>query len=172
MQSPSTSMQRGSLPKTLCLSTIWLGSSRPPRMLRFAMGIEQLSSLNRPFDSLAARIPIICAPLRLLSQRAAVSPRRKKLLGRHCKRPRGAATPLWPTRFRMKSHSTSWACPITSKARRAFNERRFLNRRRHENQQAVVHGIFALIHDDLSDRWKTTTWTASAHSEKQNGRAL
>ena len=93
MQSPNTSMQRGSLPMTLCLATIWLGSSRPPRMLRFAMVIEQSSSLNRPCDFLAAKIPIICAPLRLLSQRAAVSLRRKKLLGRHCKQPRGEATP-------------------------------------------------------------------------------
>src|SRR5881275_2881509 len=40
MQLPSTSMQHGSLPRTLCLATIWLGSSQPPRTLRFAMGIE------------------------------------------------------------------------------------------------------------------------------------
>jgi hypothetical protein len=54
--------------------------------------------------------------LPLRSLKLAISVRRKKLLGRLCKQPRGGATPLWPTRFGMKSHFMSSACRITSKS--------------------------------------------------------
>src|SRR6266545_6207673 len=79
------------------------------------MGAERRSSLNRPCDFLAAKIPITCVLWRLLSQRADVSLRREKPLSVHCKQSKSKATPLWRTRFRMKLHSTSWACHTTGK---------------------------------------------------------
>src|SRR5207237_6608614 len=106
MQSPSTSVRRGSLAKTLWLATIWLGSSRPPRMLQFAMGLEQSSSPNRPCDFLAAKILIICAPSRLLAQGGAVSPRREKLLGGRCSQAGCVESSLCTSPFGMESYFT------------------------------------------------------------------
>src|SRR5712671_5886612 len=116
LRSRSTSVQRRFPRRTRWAVTIWPGSSRPLLMLQFAMEIGQSSSRKRLSDSPAAKIPITSEPLPLRSLKLAISVRRKKLPGRLCKEPRGGATPLWPTRFRMKSHFMSSACRITSKA--------------------------------------------------------
>lgn len=145
MQSPNTSMQRGSLPMTLCLATIWPGSSRPPRMLRFAMGIEQWSWLNRPCDFLAAMIPIICAPLRLLSQRAAVSLRRKKLLGRHCSS-REAQRLHFGQRASRRNRTLRPGPAISQvKPGESSTSGDFLAAVATKTNKTVVHGIFGLI---------------------------
>ena len=117
LRSPSTSVQRRFPRRTRWAVTIWPGSSRPLLMLQFAMEIGQSSSRKRLSDSPAAKIPITSEPLPLRSLKLAISLRRKKLLGRLCKQPRGGATPLWPARFGMKSHFMNSACRITSKAR-------------------------------------------------------
>ena len=165
------SVQRRFPRRTRWAVTIWPGSSRPLLMLQFAMEIGQSSSRKRLSDSPAAKIPITSEPLPLRSPKLAISVRPKKLLGRLCKQPRGGATPLWPTRFGMKSHFMSSACRITSKARVSVPRAVISQPPSLRKPTSRCPGISIFAGLDKFYRGKQRCRTATAHSEKQNGRA-
>src|SRR5262245_37226340 len=130
LRSRSTITQRGFPRRTHWVVTIWPGSWRPLLMLQFAMGIGQLSSPKRPSDSPAAKIPITSELLLLLSLRLVISVRRKKLLGRLCKRLSFGATPAWSMRFGTTWHSTNWTCRTTNNGSCPFSQPRLRYSRR------------------------------------------